>query len=210
MEFGKKVAAARAVLEMKQSELAEAAGVDTNTILKIEKGGSASERTIDKITRALNFEGIVLTEEGISKPDTTSITFSGKTWFVDFLDDVYQTLLREDNKELLIMNGDNRVSPPEVFNAFKRLRQSGVRIREMVEEGNTFLHGPETDYRWIPSQYFMNFNTIIYADKVLTDFNTHGILFKNKRRAEADRRNFNLIWSLLPELSIKSTADVRY
>lgn len=210
MNFGKKVAASRAILGWNQPNLAEAAGVDANTVMNIEKGSSASARTINKITRALNSAGIVLTEDGVTMPDTSSIRFEGPTWFLDFLEDAYQTLSKEKNKELLILHGDNRVSPPEVYNAFKRLRQAGVRIREMVEDGNTFLHGPESDYRWIPAEHFKNYNTIIYADKVLIDFQTHGEVYKNKHRADAERGTFNLIWSLLPELKIKSTADVRY
>lgn len=210
LSFGEKIIAARAILGWSQQELADHADLSNGAIQSIEAGKSGASRTIAKITRAINRAGIVLTEDGVRKPDDTVTRMEGDLWFVDLLDDALHVLSKSKDKELLIFGGDNRISPPPVIEGFRRLRAAGVRIREMVEEGNTYLNGAEVDYRWIPSSFFKNFNTVIYGDRVLNDFHTHGILFTNKQWAEAERNKFNLIWSLLPELTIKSTADERY
>jgi transcriptional regulator with XRE-family HTH domain len=206
----KQIKAARAFLGWRREDLAEQSGLALSSIQTIEEGGNTTQKTIDKVLRALQKNGIVLTDDGVRMPDTSVIKLEGKTWFVDLLDDAYNTLKTAKNKELLIFGGDNRVSPPPVVEAFRRLRQAGVRIREMVQEGNTFLMGPESDYRWIPNEFFKNYVTVIYGNKVCNDFSNTGVLFLNANWAQAERNKFELMWSQLPELTIKSTADVRY
>lgn len=210
LSLSEKIIGARAILGWSQAQLAEAAGLGNATIQSVEAGKPCNVRTEEKLIRTLSRAGIELTGDGIRKPDTTITRLQGEDWFAELLEDAYLTLLGQGDKELLIFGGNNRVSPPAVIGGFRRLRQAGVRIREMVEEGDDYLMGPESDYRWIPSAYYKNHITVIYADKVLNDFGSHGILFTNAAWAETERNKFNLIWSLSPELTIRSAADVRY
>lgn len=210
LSFGEKIIAARAILGLSQQEFANRADIGETTLQSIERGQDASERITKKITRTLSREGIELIADGVRRPDTTVTRMEGDKWFLDLLEDALHVLADAKEKELLIFGGDNRVSPPAVIEGFRKLRNAGVRIREMVEEGNTHLNGPEADYRWIPSSFFKNYNTVIYGDRVLNDFHSHGVLFTNRQWAETERNKFNLIWSILPELTIKSTADERY
>lgn len=210
LTLAEKIIGSRSILGWSQAELAEAAGLGSATIQSVESGKSCNVRTEEKLTRALSRAGIEVTEDGIRKPDATITRLHGENWFPELLEDAYLTLLDAKEKELLIFGGNNRVSPPIVVGGFRRLRQIGVRIREMVEEGDDYLMGPESDYRWIPSAYFKNYITVIYGHKVLNDFGMHGILFTNREWAEAERNKFNFLWSCSPELTIRSTADVRY
>lgn len=212
MNNGKQIAAARALLDWTQGDLAKKSGLTPQTIIKIEKNEvHPNTATLRKLNSALSREGIVFTETGIDVPKDKITKLDGDTWFLDLLDDVYETLANEGHeKELLIFAGDNRLSPPEVVDSFRKLREAGVRIREMVEDGNDFLMGPEKDYRWIPSQFFENYNTIIYGDKVCNDFGGRGLLINNKEWASSERNKFNIMWHLLPELEVESTSNVRY
>lgn len=210
LSFSEKIIGARSILGWSQAELAEAADLGVATVQSVEAGKPCNVRTEEKLIRALSRAGIELIEDGIRKPDTTITRLEGESWFSELLEDAYFTLLEAKHKEMLIFGGNNKVSPPSVIAGFRRLRQAGVRIREMVEEGDDYLMGPETDYRWIPSAYYKNYVTVVYAHKVLNDFGSHGILFTNRQWAEAERNKFDLLWSLSPELTIRSTADVRY
>lgn len=205
-----KIIGARAILGWSQQDLAENANLGLTTIQSIEAGKGTTDKTFAKISRALSRGGIEMTEDGIRKPDTTITRLEGPGWFAELLDDALFTLRDHKVKEFLIFGGNNRVSPPAVVEAFRRLKNEGVQIREIVEEGDDYLMGDEKYYRWIPSNYFKNHVTVIYANKVGNDFHTHGVLFTNADWAATERNKFNLIWSLLPELPITSTADVRY
>lgn len=210
LSLSEKIIGARAILGWSQQDLAENANLGLTTIQSIEAGKGTTEKTSAKIERALSRGGIEMTDDGIRKPDTTITQLKGDGWFIELLEDALYSLRSTKKKEMLIFGGNNKVSPPAVIEGFRKLISEGVQIREMVEEGNDYLNGSEENYRWIPSEYFKNYNTIIYADRVLNDFHTHGILFTNKDWAETERNKFNLIWSLLPELTIKSSANERF
>lgn len=211
MNNGRQLAAARALLKWSLDDLAKYADVARPTISRLENDEvNPNTATVKKITYAINKAGVVFTEHGVEFAGDKITKLDGKDWFLTLLDDVYETLKDNDSKELLIFAGDNTLSPPEVVEGFRKLRKSGVRIREMVEENNTYLMGPERDYRWIPSEHFQNYNTIIYANKVCNDFGGRGLLIQNKDWAATERNKFNFIWSLLPELEVESTSNVRY
>jgi transcriptional regulator with XRE-family HTH domain len=203
---------ARALLGWDQSELSERSGVSLPQIASIETGKVKSPRvgTLTAIRDACVRAGAEFKDGGVFPKSDPTTRFVGEGWFLKVLDDIHETLKDEKNKELLIFGGDNSVSPPDVVEKFRTLCEMGVTIREMVEEGNTHLMGREENYRWIPKAYFQNFITVIYADKVCNDFHTHGLLIKDKHWAVTERNKFNLIWSQLPPLEIRSTSNVRY
>lgn len=206
------IRAARSLLGWSQYYLAERCGIRQSTIANIENEKVIPQTdTMKRIVDALEKGGILFLEDGVRKPEILTKLLTGKGWFLEVIEDACHKLAAWPDKEFLIMGGDNRISPLEVIDGFRKLRNLGVKMREMVEEGNTYLNGPEEEYRWIPKQYFKNCNTIVYADRVLTDFNSKaGLLLISEIWAEAERNKFNLIWSQLPPLAIRSTANARY
>ncbi|PZQ46341.1 MAG: hypothetical protein DI551_05345 [Micavibrio aeruginosavorus] len=206
----KQIKAARSFLGWTREELVEASGLSLSTVQNIEEGQSTTQKTIDKAKRALEKNGVVFTDDGIRFPSSSVIRLEGKDWFVEVLQDIFNTLKNKKNKEVLIFGADDRASPPNVVKGFQNLTSSGVVIREMIEEGNSFIMGDEENYRWIPKDYFKNYVTVIYGDKVVQDFGTYGVLFFNKDVAEARRNEFEYLWSKEKPLKIKSSADVRY
>lgn len=64
MVTGKHIRAARAVVGLDLSDLAEAAGVSRNTVSRIERGAEAMASTMGKLQRALEAEGIEFLDIG--------------------------------------------------------------------------------------------------------------------------------------------------
>ncbi len=211
MDFSAKIRAARGALGWTQEQLAEAAGLSPQSIPNVERGDNApTARTQEKLARALQKNGVVLTDDGIRLPDATAVQLTGDSWFMDVLADALNALKNIKDKEVLIFGSDHRVSPPQVVEGFRKLMAIGAHLREIGEEGNTYIMGDTARFRWVPREHFKNSVTMIYADKVVTDFGTHGMLIKNADWAQVERHKFELIWSAAMIVEGESTADVRY
>lgn len=205
------IRAARSLLDWTQDDLADRSGISKYSVTNIEGGRTEPQKaTLDRIIRSLELAGIEFIEEGVRLNRNTVTLLKGDDWFLDVLDDVCKTLEFSENKELLIFGGNNSVSPPEVIEHFRKIRAAGIRMREMVKENDTYLMGPPEEYRWIPTVQYRNDVKVIYGDKVLLDFGLTGALICNSAIAEVERNQFNLLWSLLPALSVESTSDVHY
>lgn len=211
MEIIDFIKAARSLLDWSQDDLALASGVNKHTIVRIENKSVRPEvSTVNKLRDALIRAGIEFTGDGIRKPDKRLVPLDHQDWFLDVLRDVL--LSCDAGDELLIFGGNNRVtiSRPEVMEAFRSIRAKGIGMREMVEEGNLYLMGDESEYRWIPHELFNNFVTVIYADKVCVDFGASGALLNVAPWAQAERAKFELMWTNGLKVKGKSNADIRY
>jgi len=212
MKFGRKVASARALLDWSQSELAERTNLDQKTISFIEKSVTdARDSTLDKIQRALELAGIDFLPAGVQYNPKFMTIFEGDRFYLDLLDDVYYSLLDKRDAELLIMYGDDKLSPPEVNDRYRKMRNSGIKMRQLAEEGNEYLIGPLDEYRYIPKKFFNNYVTLVYGDKIAAcaDVNTKAVVFDDPLMAKTSRNTFNLLWSLL-EKPERSVADERF
>lgn len=191
------IRAARSLLDWTQDDLAERSGISKYSVTNIEGGRTEPQKaTLDRIIRSLEMAGIEFIEDGVRLHRNTATILQGDNWFSDFLDDVRKTLEHAPIKELLIFGGNNSLTPSPIYEKFKAIREGGVRIREMVKDGDTYLMGPEEDYRWIPESHYHNNLTIVYGDKVLNDFTSHALLMNNPDWARVERSKFELIWSL--------------
>ena len=208
----RQIRAARGLLDWLQKDLAARAGISDISVVNIETGKTNPQpQTIDKIMRAFEAEGIVFTKQGVELRDETVQVLSGEGWFLSVLDDVYFTLLDRPDAELLIESGDERLSPPEVINRVRKIRNAGIKMRVMVEEGNTHLMGGLKEYRYIPRKHFNNYVALIYGEKVAvcTQGNTKAVIFRDPLLAKTRRNMFELLWDMLdsPE---ESSANERY
>lgn len=92
---------------------------------------------------------------------------AGEGWFLRLLEDVYHTLANAgENAELLVHAADDSESPPKVIAKYREIRRAGIRMRQTVEAGNTYLMGPLEEDRYIPKPYFKNWVKLIYGGKV--------------------------------------------
>jgi DNA-binding XRE family transcriptional regulator len=213
MITSEKLRAARSWVGWTREDLAKISDVSVPTISNIEldKQATPSGKTSERLIKAFRREGIIFTDNGIEKKDSDIRVLEGDKWFVELLEDVYYTLM-DKGGELLVDMADDTKSPPDVIEMYRRIRKSGISMRQTVEEGNTYLIGPVKEYRWIPHNRYKNWVTLIYGDKVAVsiDDETKCLLFKDKDFAKAETNKFDLIWDLLPELTIESEANVRF
>lgn len=215
MDFSGKIRAARAYLQWKQDDLAEAAGLSVPGIQRVEKSGSSpNTRTQKKIIRALKKHGIVFTEKGIEYEEYPVLFTEGKNHedaFLKLLEDAHEHLLTVKNPELLIMYADDSVSPPSVNEMYKRVRADGIKMRQMIEEGNTCIMGPLEEYRYVPKEFFINCVTLIYGDRIANETADvlRGVIKIDPINASIQRNTFNMLWNVL-EQPTESTANERF
>lgn len=191
------IKAARALLDWNQEDLANHAGLSTDHIRRIETNRSKSSDVLDAIYQAMTFHGVVFTKHGVElKPNAISI-IEGVDWYLRLLDDV----ARSTPKELLFFYADDRASPPEVNQRLKKMRAAGVQMRQLVEEGNTYLMGPVSEYRYVPKERFENYVSLVYGDKVAicTDSNTKATVFNDPHLANVWRNIFSILWDTLKQ-----------
>lgn len=208
------IRAARALLGWSQKDLGALSGVSPISIANIELGERAPKAlTLDKIIKAFDQAGIEFGEQDcIKRKGINARTLEGDNWFNQALEDAYTTLLDTPDAELLVDMADDRASTPDIIGLYKKLRNSGVKMRQTVEENNTYLLGAVSEYRWVPEQFFRNWVMLIYADTVVLCISeqNRALLIKNKSLADMERQKFDLVWNLLPPLIVKSTANERY
>lgn len=216
------IRAARALKNWSQTDLAERTGLAVPTIANIELGKQIpGKNTIEKIIDAFTLGGIDFTDRGVEKKDEKSkfVSLLKKdeydNIYISLIEDVLYTLSNiedEEKREVLIFCGDDRISPPEINTLYKKIRANGIRHRQLSEEGNTYLLAGIEEYRYIPSQYYLNNVTLVYGDKyaiclgnVDSEKPDEIIIINDGGTARIHRNIFELLWSQLPKPK-KSTA----
>lgn len=209
------IRAARAMLGWSQGDLADKAGLSQTGIARIENGShKPNASTTEKISHALGKQGIVFTDRGIEKHEYPIYTTRGATHeeaYLKLLDDVFGHLREIDEPELLIMFANDEVSPPSVVRAYRNMREHGIRMRQLIEEGNTYLMGLLSEYRAIPKEFFINRVTLIYGDRIANESADvcQGVIRVDPVNAHIQRNMFNIMWKVLPQPE-RTTADERF
>lgn len=203
--------AARALLEWSQPNLAERAGLTTQTVFKFEKEGpdSLAQKTLTTITRVFEREGIeFLEDDGVKRRNDTLTILEGNQANRTMLDDIYYSL-KEKGGEVLIA-GLKEV-PEEERSAYsflqehlERLKEANITERILVEEGDLDFVAPEDWYRWLPRKYFSSNTFQLYGNKLAII--TWGppekiVIINNRLTTEAFRNLFNFVWdnALIPK-----------
>lgn len=216
------IRAARALKNWSQTDLAERTGLAVPTIANIELGKQMpGKNTIEKIIYAFTLAGINFTERGVEKKDEKSKFVSllkhdeDENIYITLVEDILYTLANcedDDKREVLIFCGDDRISPPSINQLYKKMRNLGIRHRQLSEEGNTYLLAPIEEYRYVPKKYYLNNVTLVYGDKYaicLGNVNSEKpdeiIIMNDEGAARIHRNIFELLWSQLPKPK-KSTA----
>ena len=220
MRNGNELRAALELLDWKYSDLAEKSDVSKATIAKLAQSKTRDElvafnsRTLNKVIRTINNAGVRFTTFGVERDSYPVYFTEGKNHedaYLKLLEDVYDHLLSVDNPELLIMYADDKVSPPSVNAVYKAMRQDGIKMRQMIKEGNTYIIGPLNEYRYIPAKMFINRVTLIYGDRIANETSDvlRGKISVDPIQAEIQRNNFNIMWQAL-EQPTESVADERF
>jgi len=198
MDFGKQIKAVRAAEDLSREEFAKICGLSVPGLKDIENGkNSPTERTKNKIIRAVETLGYFLTESGIEeRTQGVMILYD----YVDVLEDALTVL--KPGEEILFHRADDRRSVPEVVEKMNGLHSAGLKMRSTICDGNTYIQGQISNYRGIPADYFKCAEEVeaIYADRVVihergTDDRSFYYMIKSWQLADARRREFEYWWS---------------
>ena len=206
------IRAARALKNWSQTDLAQRVDMATPSIGNIEAGKHApTPQTQSAIIDAFESAGIEFIDGGVRHRSDLLTIMEGNNWYVRLLDDVYYSLKNLESPEVLLICGDDSKSPPEVIDRWRRIRSSSIAMRQLVEDGNTYLMGPLKEYRYIPREHFNNYVSLIYGEKIAicADGNTKAVIFKDPFLAKTWTNIFNVMWDTL-EQPEKSNADARF
>jgi predicted transcriptional regulator len=213
--FAAKIRGARAMAQLSQAELAGAAELSVPAVQRVESGEtSPNSRTQTKLIRVLEEAGIKFTNTGAEIDDSPIIFLRDddpSKAYIKLLQDVSDHLKTHKKPELLISNADDKVSPDAVNTLYRIIRDNGVKMRQLVEDGNSYLMGEIEEYRYIPKENFINRVTLIYGDRVatLTDEGKTVSINRDPINADTRRNLFNLLWKTL-EQPTESKADERF
>ena len=209
----KQIRAARGLLNWTQKDLGEKAGVSREAIKNIENEISRPRQdTIREIENAFVTHGVeFLPSDGIRISDATAYVLHGEEGIKGLWDDIYETLIKSDNKEVLIANnteplklGKDIVSYLEMH--LKRLKAAKIHERILCCEGDTNFLGPITSYRWVPKENFCDSPTFIYGGKVamlIWGPPAKVTIINDLQYAESIRNLFKFSWdrARIPEVS---------
>lgn len=210
--------AARGFLGLDRREVAKLSGVSVGTLNNIESGRTDPHKgTLADLVKVFEDGGIEFAgENGVFLKQDEVTRLSGDNVFFRLLDDVIATLRGAAGAEALFACVCDQKSPPAVIENYRRLRDTGIAMRSLVREGDTYLMGRLKEYRYLPAKSFHNNATVIYGNRFATmilDPNTGedsgAVIIRNPHVAEAQRSLFNCLWSVssVPRIS---TAKVRY
>jgi len=204
------------MLDVSQGHVAEYLGIAANTLSKIESGQSdVSGTRLTDIQRFYEREGVEFTENDGVKRNLNPIFFietdTHEETYLKILEDVSEQLKGHKNPELLIMYSDDKVSSKKVNDKYRQMRNEGIKMRQLIEEGNTYMMGPLEEYRYIKKGFFINRVTLVYGDRIANE--TSNVLRASIRvdpiNAEIQRNTFNMLWSIL-EQPVESTSNERF
>lgn len=192
------IRAGRELLGLKQADLAKAMDASLSKISRAESGETKSGDTLLELKALLERKGVRFLPSGVEVVETHIEILEGPGRAMELLTNIHQTLKDHDDKTLLLMCTSDRVSPPEVNEFYRLMRREGIKMRQLIEEKDTYLLGPVDEYRTIPARYFMNIATAIYGDRVaqLDGGGARIIVHDDARLAERERKIFNYLWDM--------------
>lgn len=218
------IKAGRAMLDWNQKDLAEHSGVSVATIKLIETARiNSTPDTLGAIQDALEKGGLEFGLQNSVRMRDDLLTIIEKqnpddNVFLRLMDDIYYTMQERGYGEVLWSFSDDSVSPPEVIEKERLIRETGCTMRSLVRHGDTYLIYPLHEYRYLPKGFFIVNPSVIYGDKFALMANTNPenkgreksiIIINNAAIAEIKRMEFEIIWAY-GESPEKSTAETRY
>lgn len=167
------IRAARGLLNWTQEVLSEKTGFSLRAISNIESETTQPRRdTLKTIQSTFENYGIeFLSGDGLRKKDATIFVLQGNEGIKSLWDDIYETLITNDDKEILIANNTEPLTLGKEITSFlekhlARLKAANITERILCCEGDTNFLAPLSSYRWIPEDNFCDSPTFIYSGKV--------------------------------------------
>ena len=165
------ITAARALLDWTQDGLANAAGVTKDMVSKIESGKSAgSLKTLQQLERAFDVAGIdFLENDGVARKSGGVQTFRGRSGFLNFIMDVYESMKSGGDIYVSNVNEDDflKWEGDEAEAHMARMASiPGLRCKFLIEEGDTNIVASHyASYKQVGKESFGDVPLYIYGNK---------------------------------------------
>ncbi len=208
------IRAARALIGWSQSDLADKAGLSQTGIARIENGTNhPNATTTNKILTAFDSADVeFIGDSGVKKRTSEVVTLEGKTGFIRFLDEVYETVSEKGG--LVCLHNANPENwykwvGEDFYNAHAQ-RMSKIekdfefRITTRVGEDN-FISSSFAEYRFIPSEMFNDQSIYAYGDSLaFINFGSDSVavhILKNSYFSQGFQALFNIAWDRVAKKS---------
>lgn len=196
---------ARGILNWSQTDLAERTGISATSIGSIENGQTnPRSSTLQLIQKAFEDGGVVfIGREGVRLKTGEVKIFSGRSGYLDFFEEVYDTLSKNPG-EVLVSNVDERnfVKWHGDLGSYHLERMGSIKnisYRIMLKEGDNYFPASEyAKYRWLPKAQFSSVPFYVFGKKLaimLFDNEPTIILLDYPSVANAYRIQFEAMWS---------------
>jgi len=199
------IKAARALLDWKQSDLAEASGLSLPSINNIERAiGSPRVDTMQALQTALENAGIQFTSgRGVALRDEIFEMHKHEgPGFVDALNTDMFSCLRGPEDEVLMCGLDERMFvkhvPGEVMRYDDYQKKSKFKERILIAKNDTFFLADPKVYRWIAPELIGKIPYLVYKDRLVMIMweSKRTVIIRNLEIAETFRRQFEFLWKL--------------
>ncbi len=199
------IRAARALLDWKQSKLAEISGVSVPAIARLEQDtGNPRSNTLDAIQNAFESHGVeFFGDNGVNlvKDIFKVYTYTGLEGMQIIWDDVVAKCANRKS-EFLMSSMDERIwiklFGDKVGDEMKRRFEAKVSSRLLIREGDNLCIGSDDTYRCVPMAVFGQTPYFVYADKyALINWEPLRIvLIRSQQMADTFRKQFDFNWNL--------------
>jgi DNA-binding XRE family transcriptional regulator len=202
--------AARAMLDVPQGHVAEHLGIAANTLSKIESGQSdVSMSRMSEIQRFYEREGIEFTgNDGVARKSGGVETYKGRSGFLEFIKDVYNTAKDGGNIYVNNVNEDDflKWEGDEADAHMARMASiKDLKFRILVQEGDMNAVGSGyAQYRALSKDNFGGVPLYIYGDKaaliVFEEDNVEVFVIKHGAITQYFKDRFKNAWEQAKEI----------
>lgn len=212
------IRAARGLLNWTQHDLSERTDISATSIGAIENGQTMPrESTLQAFRKAFEDAGIEFTDnQGVAFRTAGVRTLTGRNGYLEFFEDVYQTLETAKSKEVLVSNVDERQF--EYWHGkyggdhvTKIKNDLNAHYKILVKEGDTYFPAQNyAQYRWLTAKLFVSVPFYLYGEKlaiILFENEPKIILIESSLVAQAFRIQFHEMWQDSLEPSFKKEAS---
>ncbi len=200
------IRAGRALLEWKQSDLAEASGVSLPAIARLEKNiGNPRSGTLESIQKAFEEQGVkFIGKTGVDyEREVFKISvFEGEASIQQIWDDVVEVLKSNPQSEFLMSSMNEQfwldIFGEKINEEIRRRYKLGIKSRLLIQEGDNLCLGSSNTYRCVPAAIFGQTPYFVYNDRyaIINWEPLRIILIRSRSIADTFRKQFEFNWAL--------------
>lgn len=190
---------ARGILNWSQQDLAQRTSISATSIGSIENGQTTPrESTLATIRKILENNGIEFVENGVRQVQKTLQVYEGDDCYIKVLDLAYLTLSKTKG-EIMFSGADEKRSPPAIVEKLRAMRRSNIKMRSLIREGDDFIMGKPSEYRWMNESLFIDTDVKVVFSNFVVYFASwqevkKAIVIQDENIAGENRRMFDYIW----------------